>query len=138
MKRGDLARATGCNLETIRYYENVGVMPPPRRAENGYRVYAEEDRRRLSFVMRGRELGFSLEEIKGLLALLDTDSVTCEEVFRRTERHLESVRQKIRDLKRLERILSATAAQCSGDQVPECPVIDALAGDNHAALEAKQ
>ncbi len=136
MKRGDLARATGCNLETIRYYENVGVMPPPRRSENGYRVYAEDDRRRLSFVMRGRELGFSLEEIKGLLALLDTDRVTCEEVYRRTENHLATVREKIRDLKRLERILSTTSAQCSGDQAPECPIIDALAREDPAVTEA--
>ena len=126
MKRGDLARATGCNLETIRYYENIGVMPPPRRSENGYRVYAEEDRRRLSFVIRGRELGFSLEELKRLLELLDTDSVTCEEVYRRTQRHLATVREKICDLQRLERVLSNTAAQCSGDEAPDCPVIDAL------------
>lgn len=128
MKRSDLAQATGCNLETIRYYENIGVMPPPQRSENGYRVYDEDDRKRLGFVMRGRELGFNLKEIKGLLALLDTNSVTCEEVYHRTENHLASVRQKIRDLKKLERVLSTTAAQCSGENVPDCPVIDALSG----------
>ena len=128
MKRNDLAQATGCNLETIRYYENIGVMPPPQRSENGYRVYDEDDRKRLSFVMRGRDLGFNLKEIKALLALLDTNSVTCEEVYDRTKTHLASVRQKIRDLKKLERVLSTTAAQCSGENVPDCPVIDALSG----------
>ncbi len=129
MKRSELAQATGCNLETVRYYENIGVMPPPRRSENGYRVYEEEDRKRLNFVMRGRELGFNLEEIKGLLALLDTDSVTCAEVYTRTENHLTSVRQKIRALKKLEKVLAETASKCTGTDAPECPVIDALAGE---------
>lgn len=128
MKRNELAQATGCNLETIRYYESIGVMPEPRRLDNGYRVYDEEDRKRLSFILRGRDLGFSLEEVKGLLALLDKNIVTCAEVHARTMKHLASVRQKISDLKKLERVLSETAAQCSGERVPACPVIDALSG----------
>ena len=124
--RSDLARATGCNLETIRYYENIGVMPDPPRTVKGFRVYGEAHVRRLGFVMRMRELGFSLEEVRGFLTLVDGGTQTCAEVLERTKSHLGTVRAKISDLQRIEKVLAETAAQCSGDDVPECPVLDAL------------
>ena len=127
LQRAELARRTGCNLETIRYYEKTGMMPDPPRTASGYRVYDETHISRLRFILRARELGFSIEQIRGLLDLVDGGTQTCAEVKERTERHLADVRAKIADLKRIERVLSETAEQCSGEDVPECPVLEALA-----------
>jgi MerR family mercuric resistance operon transcriptional regulator len=133
IQRADLARLTGCNLETIRYYENIGVMPePPRNAKN-YRCYDDTHVTRLNFVMRARDLGFTLEEIRDLLALVDGGIQTCAEVQVLASHHLENVRDKINDMQRIERVLSETVARCSGADVPECAVIDAL---TKAASEA--
>lgn len=128
LRRVDLARATGCNLETIRYYETVGIMPDPPRTSKGYRSYDDTHVRRLKFVMRSRDLGFSLEEIRGLLGLVDDRTQTCAQVQSVAEAHLEEVQAKIADLERIERVLSETVARCTGDAVPECAVIDALLG----------
>lgn len=121
-----MARATGCNLETIRYYEKIGIMPDPPRSTKGYRSYDNAHVRRLKFVMRSRDLGFSLEEVRGLLGLVDEQSRTCAEVQIIAEDHLTDVRAKIADLQRIEHVLSDTVARCTGDAVPECAVIDAL------------
>ena len=126
LQRAKLAERTGCNLETIRYYEKIGMMRDPPRTASGYRVYDESDVRRLRFILRARELGFAIEEIRGLLELVDGDTQTCAEVKERTERHLADVRAKIADLRRIERVLATTASLCSGEDVPECPVLDAL------------
>lgn len=128
IRRSDLSRMTGCNLETIRYYENIGVMPAPPRTSKNYRAYDPSHVGRLRFVMRARELGFTLEEVRDLLALVDGGAQTCGEVQGLANAHLASVRAKIADLQRIERVLSTTVAQCTGDDVPDCPVIDALAG----------
>ena len=127
LKRAELAQRTGCNLETIRYYEKIGMIPDPPRTAAGYRIYGERHVARLRFILRARELGFSIEEIRGLLDLVDGGTQTCAEVKERTERHLADVRARIADLRRIERILARTARQCSGDQVPDCPVLEALA-----------
>ena len=127
LQRAELARRTGCNLQTMRYYEKIGVMPDPPRTASGYRVYDEAHVSRLRFILRARELGFSIEHIRGLLDLVDGGTQTCAEVKERTERHLADVRAKIADLKRIEKVLAATAAQCSGEDVPDCPVLEALA-----------
>jgi len=126
MQRAELAKRTGCNLETIRYYERIGMLPDPPRTSAGYRVYEEAHAKQLRFILRGRELGFSIEEVRGLLSLVHGGNQTCAEVQQRTERHLGDVRAKIADLKRIETILAATAAKCTGDSVPACPVLDAL------------
>lgn len=127
LQRAEVARRTGCNLETIRYYEKIGMLPAPPRSAAGYRTYGEEHVRRLRFILRGRELGFSIDEIRGLLALVDRGTATCAEVKRRTEHHLADVRTKIADLKLIEKILAATAAKCTGRAIPECPMLEALA-----------
>ena len=121
-----MARATGCNLETIRYYEKIGIMPDPPRSTKGYRSYDDAHVKRLKFVMRSRDLGFSLEEVRGLLGLVDDRSQTCAEVQIIAEDHLTDVQAKIADLQRIERVLSDTVARCTGDAAPECAVIDAL------------
>jgi len=127
LQRAGLARRTGCNLETIRYYEKIGMMPDPPRTASGYRVYDETHVLRLRFILRARELGFAIDDIRGLLDLVDGGTQTCAEVKARTELHLADVRAKIAGLRRVEKVLAATAAQCSGEKVPECPVLDALA-----------
>ncbi len=126
LQRAELARRTGCNLETIRYYEKIGMLPDPPRTASGYRIYNEGHLYRLRFILRARELGFTIEEIRGLLELVDGGTQTCAEVKKRTERHLADVRAKIADLRRIGKVLAQTASKCSGDVVPECPVIDAL------------
>lgn len=128
VKRGELAKRSGCNLETIRYYENIGLLKPPERTASGHRLYSPGDQARLGFILRGRDLGFSIEELKSLLSLVDSHDYSCGEVLDMTRDHLASVRQKITDLKKLERTLADVSAQCEGGDVPECPIIDALFG----------
>ena len=124
--RGDLARTTGCNIETIRYYEKTGLLPDPPRTDAGYRIYSAAHATRLRFILRARELGFSMEVIRGLMGLEDGTAPTCAEVKERTERHLADVRARIADLRRIESVLAATASRCSGAEVPDCPVLDAI------------
>ena len=128
LTRGQLGRATDCHIETIRYYEKTGLIPDPPRTGAGYRIYSAAHVARLRFIMRARELGFAMGDIRGLLGLDDGAAPTCAEVKARTERHLADVRARIADLKRIEDVLAQTAANCSGDQVPECAVLRALTG----------
>ena len=124
--RGRLAQLTSCNIETIRYYEGAGLMPKPKRSEGGYRLYDHTDVRRLSFVRRCRELGFSLEEIRGLLDLVDGGGYSCGEIQNMTLAHANDIRKTLADLRRMERILKDMAAKCEGGDVPECPILEAL------------
>ncbi|MFN3500821.1 MAG: MerR family transcriptional regulator [Allorhizobium sp.] len=124
--RAQLARKTGCNLETIRYYETVGLLPDPPRSANGYRVYSPELVRRLQFILRARDLGYTMEEIRSLLSLTDTGAQTCGEIMVRTQSHLEDVRRRIADLQKIEMSLAIILDKCTGGDVPECPVLDAL------------
>lgn len=124
--RGALAKRSGCNAETIRYYEKIGLLPPPRRSAGGHRLYTMADQRRLRFVLRARELGFGIGEIRSLLSMTDQANYSCDEIHDLTLAHLASVRQKIADLTRLEQTLSGIAENCRGGDRPDCPVIDAL------------
>ncbi len=126
LSSGALARQAGVNIETIRYYEKIELMPEPIRADNGYRVYGETGLKRLSFIRRCRELGFSLDEVRGLLGLVDGGDYTCAEVRDLSIVRLGDVRQKIRDLRKMERTLKEMVSQCDGGLVPECPVVDRL------------
>ncbi|MDH3701957.1 MAG: helix-turn-helix domain-containing protein [Alphaproteobacteria bacterium] len=127
--RGRLSKRTGCNIETIRYYESIGLVPDPPRTAGRHRVYGEEHLKRLTFICRSRELGFSLSEIRSLLALVDGGDSSCAEVQALTLAHVGDVKRKIADLRRMERVLSAMAVQCEDDEIPECPIIDALFED---------
>jgi MerR family mercuric resistance operon transcriptional regulator len=126
LQRAALAQQAGCNPETVRYYEKIGVLPDPPRTASGYRVYDQHHLARLRFVLRARELGFTIDEIRGLLDLVATGAWTCAEIKVRTERHLADVRAKLVDLRRIEKTLATTAAQCAGDERPQCPILDAL------------
>lgn len=123
---GRLSRDAGCNIETIRYYEKVGLLPAPPRTAGGHRLYTEDHVRRVGFIRRGRELGFSLDEVRVLLDLGDRSEYQCAKVKAITLDHLRSVKRKIKDLKRLERTLTALSNECPGESGPYCPIIDAL------------
>lgn len=128
---GALSKHTGCNIETIRYYERIGILLAPPRTEGGHRLYGRDHLKRLFFIRRARELGFSLQEVRGLLSLVDGGDYTCAEVRALTLKHADEVKRKITDLKKLERVLKRMASQCEGGEIPECPAIDALFGDTH-------
>ena len=123
---GALSAATGCNIETIRYYERVGLMPPPPRTAGGYRLYDESGSRRLRFIRRARELGFDLDEIRGLLKLSGGSGRSCLAVGRLGALHLASVRARLADLRQMERTLAELVAMCASGVVPKCPLIEAL------------
>ncbi len=123
---GKVADQTGCHIETIRYYEKEGLLPPPDRSQGGNRLYTASLIERLVFIRRSRELGFSMIEIRELLSVVDGDQVSCERVKHLADTHLDDIRSKISDLRRMERTLKTLSNQCSGDDVPECPIIEAL------------
>jgi MerR family mercuric resistance operon transcriptional regulator len=123
---GQISKHTGCNIETIRYYERIGLMPTPPRSEGGFRLYSEDHVKRLSFIRRSRQLGFALQDVRGLLKLVDGSDYTCDEVQEMTLSHLKEIRAKIQDLRGMESVLRGMAAQCEGGAVPECPIIEAL------------
>jgi len=123
---GGLSQLTGVNIETIRYYEKIKILPVPSRAANGRRMYGPMEHRILAFVRRSRELGFSLDEVRALLRLGGPEKASCREVREIAAHHLDDIRAKIADLRKLERLLAKTVAQCTGTTAPECPVLDIL------------
>jgi MerR family mercuric resistance operon transcriptional regulator len=123
---GELSRLTSVNIETIRYYEKIKMLPAPPRTESGHRVYGPKETRILAFIRRGRELGFTLDQIRALLNLAGPGKASCAEVREIANHHIEDIRAKINDLAKLERLLCKTVSQCSGGAVPDCPVLDVL------------
>jgi MerR family mercuric resistance operon transcriptional regulator len=123
---GEVSRLTDMNIETIRYYERIGIMPAPPRTEGGQRIYGEDHLKRLTFVRRSRELGFSLDEVRALLGLVGSHALTCADVRNMARGHIVDIRRKVKDLKKLERVLTDLADRCHGRKVPECPLLDTL------------
>ena len=126
MKISDAAAASGCHLETIRYYERVGLMPPPARTASGYRAYRPAEVERLRFISRGRELGFSLEEIRSLLRLDDDSKMSCGDVDVIARTHLADIRQRIDELHRMATELERVIAECAGGERGHCSILNAL------------
>ena len=131
---GVLAKASGATVETIRYYERIGLLSAPPRNAGGRRVYDARHLRTLVFIRRARELDFSISEIAALLGLNRKNAVTCGEVQKIAVQHLEGVRAKLRDLQKLEGILASTVSRCSGEATAECPVLDILDMDRSELL----
>jgi len=124
---GELSRRSGVNIETIRYYERINVLPAPPRTANGRRVYGPAETRTLAFIRRSRELGFTLDEIRALLALSAKNGQgTCAEARELATGHLAEVRAKIDDLKAMEQVLADAVRRCDAGEAPGCPLIDAL------------
>jgi len=122
---GGLSKLTGCNIETIRYYEKIDLLPAPLRTEGGHRLYPNSLQRRLVFICKSRSLGFTLEEVRNLLELINGD-YSCDEVKQVVLEHLSVVKGKINELVRLQNSLESMAAQCSGGGFPDCAAIDSL------------
>jgi DNA-binding transcriptional MerR regulator len=129
MKIGELSRATGTNIETIRYYERIGLLPAPARTDANYRSYGAEHRSRLSFVRHSRDLGFTIEEIRSLLDLSDHPDRDCSEADRIATSHLAQVEEKIVQLGLLRDELARIIGRCRGGLAGDCRVIEAL-GDH--------
>lgn len=126
MKISEAAAASGCHLETIRYYERSGLVSPPKRTHSGYRSYTPADVDRLRFISRGRELGFSLEEIRSLLRLNDDPKLSCGDVDALARAHLADIHQRIEALTRMAGELERVIAQCGGGERGTCTILGAL------------
>lgn len=124
--RGDLARRTGVNAETIRYFERVGILASPQRTEGGHRVYDQNHVRALSFIHRARGLGFSPDQVRAIVELGGPGKATCGQVREIASHHLAHVRTKIVDLVEIERLLAMTIERCSGRPDAECAIIDMI------------
>ena len=123
---GEAARRSGVSIETIRYYEREGVVPAPRRAANGRRVYSEKEVGRLRFIRRCRDLGFSISVAKALLSLSQGENENCAVVKDIGSAHLNEVRSKIAELKALEAALKELTANCQSGST-SCQMLEALA-----------
>jgi len=134
---GRLSGETGVNIETIRFYEKIALMPKPHRTDGGRRLYGSSDVTRLTFIRRARELGFSIDDIRGFLGLNDHPP-SCAEVHQTASRHRAVIRDKIADLKRLDRRLSAIMDACTQSDSPNCALIDALLEPQRSRREAHQ
>ncbi|MCA9447491.1 MAG: MerR family transcriptional regulator [Candidatus Omnitrophica bacterium] len=124
---GQLAKQSGVNIETIRFYERKGLLPRPPRSSGGYRQYSTETISRVRFIKRSQELGFSLKEVAELLSLRIGPEATCGDIKRVAEEKAEDIDQKIRDLRQMKKALSALVDQCSGDgSTSDCPILEHL------------
>ena len=126
MKISKAATASGCHLETIRYYERIGLMPCPERSGSGYRSYEHADVERLRFITRGRDLGFSLEEIRSLLRLAQDPNLSCGEVDQLARKHLSDIQARLADLQRMASELARTIGACHGDERGTCTILETL------------
>ena len=124
---GALSQRTGVNIETIRYYERIGLLPKPPRTGGNYRAYGAAELGRLSFIRRARDLGFPLDQVRALLSLSDDRGRDCATVDALARDHLTEVERKITDLTALRRELSALIESCWGGTVEDCRIIEALA-----------
>jgi MerR family mercuric resistance operon transcriptional regulator len=122
---GELSRRTGCNIETIRYYERIGLLPRARRSGR-YRNYDPADAGRLAFIRRARELGFTLDEVRALLTLAAADTESCHDARGLAAGHLADVRARIADLRRMERTLRDHIRSCDAGDNVACPMIESL------------
>lgn len=124
---GKLAKSAGINIETVRYYERIGIMPEPERKDSGYRQYSPEDLSRLKFILHAKELGFSLNEIRELLELRVDPETNCDEVRAQAEAKIADVEEKIESLQRIRTaLLNLTDACRKRKQTNECPILEAL------------
>ncbi|SDI36398.1 Cu(I)-responsive transcriptional regulator [Aliiruegeria lutimaris] len=127
MNIGDVSRLSGLPAKTIRYYEEIGLVTP-LRDDNGYRRFRESDLHRLAFLNRARSLGFTIEDCRGLLALYQDDHRASADVKRIAREHLARIDEKLVELKAMRKTLAHLVHCCAGDNRPDCPILDDLAG----------
>ena len=126
MKISEAAESSGCHLETIRYYERVGLMPKPRRTASGYREYRDDEVDRLRFITRSRDLGYSLDEIRSLLRLNDDPTMSCCDVDGIARTHLTEIGTRVVELQRIAMELERVIDGCAGGNRGTCTILDAL------------
>ena len=126
MRIGELSKLTETVVETIRFYEQAGVLVPPPRTPGGYRNYGPDQVQRLTFIRRCRELGFSLDEVRSLLSIADQAEESCTAVSQMATAHLGEVRSKLKRLKRLERTLADLEKSCRGGKIKQCRILESL------------
>ncbi|MES9858916.1 MAG: helix-turn-helix domain-containing protein [Sedimenticola sp.] len=123
---GQMAQAGNCKVQTIRYYEQIGLLPKPGRSAGNQRIYTQTHRDRLSFIRHSRELGFSLERIREILALSDDPGQSCQEIDKIARSHLREVESKIKRLQRMRQELKRMISQCQSDEVADCRILKVL------------
>jgi len=126
MRIGELASSCDCPVETIRYYEKIGLMPPPVRLANGYRSYDDKHRKWLQFILRSRALGFSQDEVRRLTDIAHQQQPACAAVHDLLQIHVVDVRERMRELQRMEKALMRLKEKCQDGSLHDCPVIDEL------------
>lgn len=126
MRIGRLAANCECPVETIRYYEKIGLLPSPLRTANGYRSYDEQHQKWLQFILRSRALGFSQKEIRRLSAIAHQSHPACSDMHEILVEHVEDVQLKLRDLQRMEKALTRLKEKCKDGTLYDCPVVDEL------------
>src|SRR5881628_1730917 len=127
LRTGDLARQGGVHLETVRYYERRGLLPKPPRTSAGYRAFDAEAVRRLRFIKQAQALGFSLKEVRELLALRLNPRTSCADVRRRAEAKIADIEEKLRGLRAMKKVLVRITTACVGrEPVSECPILESL------------
>lgn len=127
MKIGELAKATATNVETVRYYEKIGLLPPPARSAANYRAYGSDHLARLSFIRRARDLGFTLDAVRELLTLSDDKAQSCDAVDGIARVHLTEIDRKVGDLTALRTELDHVLNSCRHGTVANCKIIETLA-----------
>lgn len=126
---GELSRRADCNIETIRYYERIGLLPPPDRGGGRFRRYGLDAVARLRFIRRARQLGFALDDVRTLLRLAEDDGDAMRAAARGVfSTHIEEIRAKIADLQSMERVLTEAVHECAAGRHPNCPLIEVLSG----------
>jgi len=126
LKIGEIAKRGGVSLQAIRYYEREGLLPKAPRLTSGYRLFPDTAVRRVHFIKRAQELGFSLAEIRELLSLRENADASCQDMRDRARGKIADIEQKIRRLRVVKRALSALAERCPGGPLSDCPILDAL------------
>ncbi len=126
MNIGEAAKASGVSTKMIRHYESIGLIDPARRTDAGYRLYSERDVQVLQFIHRSRTLGFSLEQIRTLLALWQNKQRASKDVRAMARGHIDELDRKIADMQAMRRTLETLATRCHGDERPDCPILDDL------------
>jgi MerR family copper efflux transcriptional regulator len=128
---GQLAKHTEVTVETIRFYEKQGLISEPKRTDSGYRQYPESAIKRIRFIQRAKEVGFTLKDIKELLSMRTQPGVTCSDIKSRAVAKIAEIEKKMDDLRRMKNALQRLAGRCSGEGfLSDCPILDALEEDN--------
>ena len=130
MNIGQASQASGLPAKTIRYYEDIGLVEPARRG-NGYRAFSHGHLHNLRFLARARSLGFTIENCRRLLSLYEDRNRASADVKKMAQAHIASIEEKIAQLEGMKAALAGLVAACHGDERPDCPILDDLAGETH-------